>query len=39
MAPLISGRKLASQMKASVNSSYIPVSTALNKAAPTPDHN
>lgn len=32
-------RNLLAQMKASVNSSYIPVSTALNKAAPTPDHN
>ena len=30
---------LLAQMKASVNFSYIPVSTTLNKAAPTPDHN
>lgn len=41
MLPLhsfLAGNLLA-QMKASVNSSDIPVSTALNKAAPTPDQN
>lgn len=41
MLPLhsfLAGNLLA-QMKASVNSSYIPVSTTLNKAAPTPDQN
>lgn len=30
---------LLPQMKASVNSRHTPVSTTLNKAAPTPDHN